>query len=137
MSWKEPKWAEISLNELKFCSNFYQWCISSVRYDICYDFWSDVINVENKKNVFVAHFRKAFTPHPLTLFNLRPGFCTKWKASWSYISPTGFVKTAVLALILETSKSQRSNHFKPTLGAFSWNLYKNFTSDATQGNIGF
>ena len=90
-----------------------------------------------KKNVFVAHFGEAFTPHSLILFNLRPEFCTKWKASWGYKSLTGFVKTAVLALILETFKSQGSNHFEPILGGFSWNLYKNFTSDATQGNIGF
>ena len=92
------------------------------------------IKKKNKKNEKMAQFHKAFRSRSLTPYNLRLGFCTKWKASESYITPISFLQTAVLALILETFKSYRSNYFGSILGGFSWNLYKNFTSDAMQGN---
>ena len=61
MSWKESKWAQMSLNELKFLQNFYQWSIPVQ--DMCYSFQASTRNFENKDKkallwpIFIRLFR--------------------------------------------------------------------------------
>ena len=60
MSWKEPKWPQMSRNELKFSENLNQWCI--LVYDmiyftvfqVAYSIWK----IKKKNLFFAAHVHK-------------------------------------------------------------------------------
>ena len=77
--------------------------------------------------------------YTITPFNIRPKFCTKWNASWSYMIQVRFLKTVEFRFL-------RPSRFSVALilDGFQWilpemwsSLYKNFTSDAMQssGNV--
>ena len=98
--------------------------------------------ITKKKSVVVTHFHKTFTPHSLTPFNVYSKFSIKSKASKSYITQVSFLKTAAVVLILETFKCCLAIIlelfwvvFHEILLQMWLNLYKNFISDAMQGNI--
>ena len=128
MSWNEPEWAQI-------LKKFVPVMHTSVRHDVFYNFSSRVTNVENKdkKPFFIVHFHKVLRPRPLTPFDLRLTFCSKWKVLQSYITleDSSFgsnFREVLVAYIVNLFWVV----FYGILHQMSPNLYKSFTSDATK-----